>query len=166
MKISISIVTIALLLPLCLAGTVYPLWLQYTSTSILSRSPVDSSYFSSIDSFSIEGWVRPSMRMLDNQWPFSAISQNNSPIFGVSTSQAGWGKPNAATDNFLSAYLKAWSQGEGFLASFDSNKTVKELLSPVPFSDQLNRWFFLYIVYHGEYQKVYFAVKNDFSSTY
>jgi len=74
MKISICVVTIALLLPLCLADPVYSIWLQYTSTSMLAREPVDSTDIPYIDSFSIEGWVRPSMRMLDNQWPFSAIS--------------------------------------------------------------------------------------------
>ena len=150
----------------CLAGSAYPLWLQYTSSTALGRSPVDSSYISTIDSFSISGWVKPSMRMLDNQWPFSSISQTNSPIFGVSSSTSGWGKPNAASDNYLSASLKAWSQGEGFVAGFDSNKSKQELLSPVPFSDQLGRWFFLYIVYHGEQRKVYFVVKNAASSTY
>jgi len=106
MKISISIITIALLLPLCcLASTNYPMWLRYTTTKTVDPLPVDPNEISPIDSFSIEGWVKPSMRMPDNQWPFSAISQTNSPIFGATTSTAGWAKPNAATDNYLSASL-------------------------------------------------------------
>lgn len=41
-------------------------------------------------SYSIEGWVRPSMSM-DQTWPSSFLIDKSPSIFGVSSSKSGWG---------------------------------------------------------------------------
>ena len=49
---------------------------------------------------------------------------------------------------------------------FDTDKNIKYLISPKPFSDIMGRWFFLYAAYHADTNQVYFAVKDTYQNTY
>lgn len=57
-------------------------------------------------SYSIYGWVRPTMNSPDINWPLSDILNSGGTIFGISTNEIGWGLSNKDTDQFLIALIK------------------------------------------------------------
>jgi len=73
---------------------------------------------------------------------------NCSTIFGVSSSEKGWGQSIKDTGTFLISSMKPFKETEWFAVMYDSKKAFKELFSPKPFTYLLGGWFLLYIAYH------------------